>query len=111
MEKAIAVNPCAFGPVIVAEAGKITVASGAAVTPATVWLVSYDPRTVQLAIGSGENRGQILPHRNVVQQLASLGVWTGKAVSSNIAARPAGLDRAVLVQIGSGGFILAASRI
>ncbi len=111
MEKAIAVNPCAFGPVIVAEAGKITVASGAAVTPATVWLVSYDPRTVQLAIGSGENRGQILPHRNVVQQLASLGLWTGKAVSSNTAARPAGLDRAVLVQIGSGGFILAASRI
>lgn len=111
MEKAIAVNPCAFGPVIVAEAGRITVASGAAVRPATVWFVSYDPRTVQLAIGSGENRGQKLPHRNVVRQLASPGVWTGKAVSSNTAARPAGLDRAALVQIGSGGFILAASRI
>ena len=111
MEKAIAVNPRALGPVIVAEAGRITVASGAAARPATVWLVGYDPRTVQLAIGSGENRGQKLPCRNVVLQLASLGVWTGKAVSSNTPTRPAGLDRAALVQIGSGGFILAASRI
>ncbi len=111
MEKAIAVNPRAFGPVIVAEAGRITVASGAAVRPATVWLVSYDPRTVQLAISSGENRGQKLPHRNVVQQLASLGVSAGKAVSSNTPARSAGLDSAALVQIGSGGFILSASRI
>ena len=111
MEKAIAGNPRAIGPAIVAEAGRVSVASGAAARPATVWLVSYDPRPVQLAIGSGENRGRKLPHRNVVRQLALLGVWTGKAVSHDTPARPAGLDRAVQVQVGSGGFIAAASRI
>lgn len=79
--------------------------------PLEVWLVSYDPRTVQLAIGSGESRSRTLPHRNVVRQLVSLGVWIGKAVNYSISARPAGLDRVVLVQVGSGGLIVAASLI
>jgi hypothetical protein len=76
-----------------------------------VWLVGYDPRTVQVPVRAGENGGRKLPHRNVVRQLVSLGSWRGKAVSYTAPATPAGLKRAVLVQSGTGGPIVAAARL
>lgn len=90
-----------------------SVAIGAATAPASgaeVWLVRYDPRTIQVAIKAGENGGRTLGHRNVVRQLVRLGRWTGPATTLPFAAAPAGLATAVLVQLPQGGPIIAAVR-
>jgi hypothetical protein len=90
----------------------VTVAEGSVATPATVWLVRYDPRTQLVPIRAGENGGRTLPHRNVVRSLVAIGTWTGRAQSYRIA-QPAGpgLREAILVQAGKGGRILAAQRL
>jgi hypothetical protein len=78
---------------------------------ADVWLVRYDPRTVQVAIRAGENGGKTLPHRNVVKELVRLGAWRGAPTTLKLP--PAGdpaLRTAVLVQAARGGAILAAAR-
>jgi hypothetical protein len=111
VEKAIAANARAKGPEIAITSGRVSIASGTVTKPATVWLVAYDPRTVQVPVRAGENGGRTLPHRNIVRQLVSLGAWTGKAASFATPASANGLKRAVLVQAGSGGPILAAARI
>jgi hypothetical protein len=89
-----------------------TLSISAATAPAggaDVWLVRYDPRTVQVPIAAGENRGITLPHRNVVRQLIRLGAWTGGAATWRV---PAAADpqwrTAILVQGVSGGPIIAA---
>ena len=111
VEQAIARNVRSGGPALTANGDSITVAAAPSAKPATVWLVGYDPRTVQVPIRAGENGGRTLPHRNVVRQLVSLGSWSGKAVSYTAPATPAGLKRAVLVQAGNGGPIIAAARL
>lgn len=111
VEKAIAANRRPVGPEIAAQGDKVMIAAGPVTKPATVWLVGYDPRMLQVPIRAGENNGRTLPHRNVVRQLVSLGPWTGKAVSYASPTTPTGLKRAVLVQAGSGGPIVAASRL
>lgn len=111
VEKAIVANRRPAGPEIAANGRDVTVAAGVASKPATVWLVGYDPRTVQVPVRAGENTGRTLPHRNVVRQLVSLGSWTGNAMSYATPTTPAGLKRAVLVQTGSGGPIVAAARL
>ena len=91
-----------------------TVSVGAGVAPtggAEVWLVRYDPRTVQVPVRRGENSGLTLPHRNVVRELVRIGRWKGQPLK--IAAprsRNRGLQTAVLVQSGRGGPIIAASK-
>ncbi|KQU46978.1 hypothetical protein ASG67_15080 [Sphingomonas sp. Leaf339] len=78
--------------------------------PATLWLVQYDPRTVLVPIGAGENSGRILPHRNVVRGLRAIGRWSGDAV--RVMLPPASRwRRVVLVQASDGGGIIAAARI
>jgi hypothetical protein len=111
VEKAIAANRRAAGPSITIDGTKVTVATAAGTKPATVWLVGYDPRTVQVPIRAGENGGRTLPHRNIVRQLVSLGSWNGTAASFTLPSTPGGLRRAVLVQTGKGGAIVAARRI
>ena len=75
-----------------------------------VWLVRYDPRTLHVPIGSGENGGRMLDQRNVVRQLVHLGAWQGDAVAFSLPAPSLpGLDTAVLVQVPNGGDILGAS--
>jgi len=111
VEKAIATNRRPDGPEITTVSGQVTVAAGAASKPATVWLVGYDPRSVQVPIRAGENSGRTLPHRNIVRQLVALGRWTGAAKAFTLPATPRGLNRAVLVQTDAGGPILAAARI
>ena len=85
---------------------------GAATSKADVWLVRYDPRVQQVAIGAGENSGITIPHRNIVRALVKLGDWTGAASTYSI---PAGGDSAwrsaVLVQEKNGGPILAALKL
>ncbi len=111
VEATIAKFPRPAGPEISIKGAVVTVAAAAAARPATVWLVGYDPRTVQVPIRAGENNGRTLPHRNIVRQLVSLGSWNGKTMSFTAPATPAGLKRAVLVQAGAGGPIVAAVRL
>jgi hypothetical protein len=85
---------------------------GAQVTGAAadVWLAEYDPRTIEVSIRAGENRGRTLPHRNIVRRLTRIGQWSGGA--EHLALPPAipGLRRAVFVQAGKGGPVLAAAK-
>lgn len=108
---AAAVGSPAGGPVLETSAIDVRVAAGSG-PPGTVWLVRYDPAEREVPIGSGENGGRTLPHRNVVRELVKLGEWTGKAATFPFpAARERGLAGAVLVQRGPGGPIVAARRI
>ena len=99
------------GPGVALGAHQVSV--GAAPAPragADVWLVRYDPRTVQVPVRRGENGGKTLPHKNVVRELVRLGGWDGRAQTFRLAPAPAGLATAVLVQTVHGGPILAAAR-
>ncbi|MEO1549430.1 MAG: DUF1223 domain-containing protein [Pseudomonadota bacterium] len=79
--------------------------------PATVYLVSYQPKT-QVAIKKGENRGHRLTYHNVVLDLVPLGKWSGtgeaqfEATPQNAQAR-----HAVFVQAAPQGAILAAAKV
>ncbi len=97
------------GPRVTIAGDRVTVSGAAA--QALVLLVRYDPRIIQVPIQRGENGGRTLPHRNVVRQVARLGVWNGGAASFRLPPpdRP-GLKTAILVQAGPGGAILAAAR-
>jgi hypothetical protein len=72
-----------------------------------VWLVRYDPREQDVTVKTGDNKGQVLPERNVVRELTRLGAWRGKPVAFHLpAAGEEGLKTVVLVQAGHGGRIL-----
>ena len=102
----------ATGPAITGMGRRVTIGAAPANGAAMVWLVRYDPRTVDVAIRAGENGGRTLPHRNVVRVLELLGVWRGDAIGFAV---PASADpawrTAVLVQAGRGGPIIAARAI
>ena len=99
----------ATGPDLVLDGGRVRV--GTATGNGDVWLVRYDPRTVQVSILRGENGGETLPHRNVVRQVQDLGRWNGQAADFVLPpAKADGLKTAVLIQSGRGGPILAAVR-
>jgi hypothetical protein len=79
--------------------------------PAQVWLVRYDPNTVQVPVRRGENTGKTLPHTNIVRELTKLGVFDGRAETLRLpAATNPSLRTAILVQAGPGGPILAAAK-
>ena len=97
------------GPAIRLGTDKVTIAA-TGTQPATVWLVRYDPRVVQVPVNRGENAGRTLPHRNVVRELIRLGAFSGQATDFTLPkARMPGLKTAVLVQSGTGGPILSAA--
>jgi hypothetical protein len=99
------------GPSLAIEGGEVVV--GAAAAPAhgaDVWLALYDPRTVEVAIARGENAGRTLPHKNIVHRMVLLGHWNGAAARFALPAGEGGLSRAVLVQGGGTGPILAAAK-
>lgn len=85
--------------------------NGAAAKPANLWLVRYEPRTIEVPIKAGENSGKTLPHRNIVREFIRVGQWTGGSAhfALPVATRP-GLATAVLVQSKAGGAIIAAVR-
>lgn len=98
------------GPVL-AVGNKMVTVDGASAKPADVWLVRYDPRSVEFAIKAGENGGRTLPHRNIVRELVKLGRWQGGAASFVLPpAKLPGLATAAFVQAGPGGPIIAAAR-
>ena len=100
------------GPMIAVDGKRVRIAAGRAAAPATVWLVRYDPRVRKVNIGRGENSGRVLPHRNVVTGLRSLGTWKGNAaVFDQPAYRDANERSAILIQHGTGGPIIAAKRL
>ncbi len=99
------------GPALTLSSGGVEVGAGKVpAAPADVWLVSYDPRVVQVPVKAGENNGRTLPHKNVVKALLRLGGWTGQAAHFNLPPATPGLSTAVLVQTKGAGPILAAAR-
>jgi hypothetical protein len=75
-----------------------------------VWLVRYDPREQDVAVKSGDNKGQTLPEKNVVRELIRLGAWRGRPTAFRLpATSEEGLKTVVLVQGGHGGRILNAA--
>jgi hypothetical protein len=99
------------GPAVAIRGGRVTVgAAPARARPATVWLVRYDPRTLNVPIRAGENGGRTLPHRNIVRELTAMGRWTGPGATYALPAARPGLATAVLVQDGPGGAIIAAAK-
>lgn len=110
--QAIDAAPAMSGPAVTVAGSVATVAGGASPAGgADVWLVRYDPRTIQVAIRAGENGGRMLAHRNIVRQLLKLGRWAGvpERYALPAAAQP-GWRSAVLVQGGAGGPILSAAQ-
>ena len=98
-------------PSLSLSASRLAVGAGAAAS-ADVWLVRYDPRVQQVAIGRGENAGRTLPHRNIVRSLTRLGSWSGAAQNYDLP--PAGdpvWKTAILLQRTGGGPILAALKL
>ena len=90
-------------------AASVTIGKGAApARPADVWLVRYDPRTIEVPIKAGENGGRTLPHKNLVRELTRLGTWSGGAVRFAYAPATEGLRSAVFLQDGRGGAVLSA---
>ncbi len=74
-----------------------------------VWLVRYDPREQDVAVKTGDNKGQVIPQKNVVRELVRLGPWRGKPVAFRLPApTEEGLKTVVLVQAGRGGRIVGA---
>lgn len=75
---------------------------------ADVWLVRYDPREQDVAVKSGDNRGQSIVHRNVVREIRRLGAWRGRPTAYRLPAPDeASLATVVIVQAAKGGRILA----
>lgn len=100
------------GPSITTAGSIVRIGPGAAKKPATVWLVGYDPRPLNVPIRAGENDGRTITHRNVVRSLAAVGSWAGQAITIPLQRSSApNLRFAILVQGGAGGPILAAARI
>jgi hypothetical protein len=99
------------GPTIDWSVQSITVeASTKSNGAADVWLVRYDPRTLQVPIGGGENSGRTLAQRNVVRELVHLGTWNGDSVTFSLPTSSShGLKTAAFLQGQGGGQILGAS--
>jgi hypothetical protein len=100
----------ASGPGVAFSGATVTVSAGSAPSGgAEVWLVLYDPRTIEVAVKRGENAGRTLPHKDVVREMSLIGHWHGSGESFSLP--PASdLAEAVLVQGAVGGPILAAGK-
>ena len=101
------------GPSITSKAGQVVISKTNNKQRNTkVWMVRYDPRTVNVAIKTGENGGRTLPHKNIVRELKDMGYWTGSA--KNISLPKAGNKKwktVILVQNMGTGKILSAAKI
>lgn len=112
LTKAVAHAAPASGPEIAISKDVVSVSAGSAPASADVWLVRYDPRTLNVKIGAGENGGVTLAHRNVVRDLIRIGTWNGTNQSYRL---PQSGDpswrNAILVQQKDGGPILSAKQM
>ena len=72
-----------------------------------VWLVRYDPKTQEVAVKAGDNKGQMVVEKNVVRELARLGAWRGRPVAFRLpAADDEGLKTVIIVQGAKGGRVI-----
>jgi hypothetical protein len=100
------------GAVLAVSGRGVAIAAGRApVGGADIWLVRYDPRTLNVEVRRGENGGKTLPHRDVVRRLTRIGRWTGAAMSFALPPADPVLRTAILVQGANGGPILAAAKL
>jgi hypothetical protein len=78
---------------------------------ADVWLVRYDPREQEVAVKTGDNRGQTVVQKNVVREMTRLGAWRGRPTVFRLP-EPGeeGLKTVVLVQGARGGRMLGVGR-
>ena len=97
------------GPEIVSDGKSVVVKAGRG--SGTLWLIRYDPRTIAVPIGAGENGGRTIPHRNIVRQLVALGSWNGSPARFSLPVSPTGLRTALILQAGKGGPVIASRRI
>jgi hypothetical protein len=75
---------------------------------AEVWLVRYEADPPEVAVKSGDNRGQTIVYKNVVRELKRLGPWRGRPTAYRLPkTKEDGLETAVLVQAARGGRVLA----
>lgn len=91
---------------------RVDVGSGRAGRPgADVWLIRYDPRSVEVAVRAGDNRGQTLVQKNVVRQIQRLGAWRGRPQAYRLPpASDEALRTLIVVQQPRGGRIVALSQ-
>jgi hypothetical protein len=76
-----------------------------------VWLVRYDPRSQDVAVKAGDNKGQTIAEKNVVREVTRLGAWRGKPAAFRLpAASEDGLRTVVIVQGAKGGRVLGAAQ-
>ncbi len=86
---------------------RIAVSAGApARGGAEVWLIRYDPRSQEVEVKDGDNRGHKVTVRNVVRQAVKLGLWRGKAVQFIAPEGDDTLRSVILLQAPKGGRIL-----
>lgn len=87
---------------------RVAVGAGQAVYgSAEVWLVRYDPRSQEVEVKDGDNRGHTVTVRNVVRQAVKLGLWRGHAAQFVLPEGDEALHTLVLLQAPKGGRILA----
>lgn len=79
--------------------------------PAQVWAVTYRPGLIVVPIEGGRNEGARMEHHNTVAALERLDDWQGGGYTLEFPGPAEGFGLAVLVQDGSGGRLLAASRL
>lgn len=99
------------GPSLMTDGRSVTVGAAPSAGSSTLWLVRYDPRTIEVPIKAGENAGRTLPHRNIVRSLVRLGRWTGTPERFALPADTNHLAGALLLQQGDGGPIIAARKL
>lgn len=76
-----------------------------------VWLVRYDPREQDVAVKSGDNKGQTIVQKNVVREVKRLGAWKGHPMAFKLPkASEEGLKTVVIVQGAHGGRILGVAQ-
>ncbi|HSV01688.1 MAG TPA: DUF1223 domain-containing protein [Phenylobacterium sp.] len=92
----------------IAGGRRVDVGSGhAPAGGADVWLIRYDPREQDVAVKSGDNRGQTIVQKNVVREMARLGAWKGRPRAYKLPAPGEdGLKTVIVVQQAHGGRIL-----
>ena len=84
---------------------------------ATIWFVRY-AQGDQTEVAAGENAGRLLKHANIVEEIAAIGMWDGRAMVINLPWEAVAQNRrdeafgcAVLIQPEGLGPILAAREI
>lgn len=76
-----------------------------------VLLVRYTPYPEDVYIRRGENSGSTIPHRNVVIDVKKVGEWDQGSAVFDLGDEPQfGVERAILLQTGRGGYIIGAAR-